>query len=115
LRWLIAAYNWIYGWQDVLVQRIDRWAAAPLVARGDEETAEGLRDDRRLLTVLSALGPGMQILILDLYTIAGYRHLGLALELFLWTIALGGTLYAAAVILRLRRAAKKESRLGNAA
>ncbi|MGD2215700.1 MAG: CDP-alcohol phosphatidyltransferase family protein, partial [Gemmatimonadales bacterium] len=87
LRWLIAAYNWIYGWQDVLVQRIDRWAAAPLVARGDEETAEGLRDDRRLLTVLSALGPGMQILILDLYTIAGYRHLGLALELFLWTIA----------------------------
>jgi phosphatidylglycerophosphate synthase len=113
LRQLIGAYNWIYGWQDVLVQRIDRWAAAPLAAVGREETADALRDDRRLLTVLSALGPGMQILILDLYTIAGYRHLGLALELFIWTVALGGTLYAAAVILRLRRVAKKESRLGN--
>jgi len=111
LRQLIAAYNWIYGWQDVLVQRLDRWAAAPLVACGRQETAETLRDDRRLLTVLSALGPGMQILILDLYTIAGYRHLGLALELFLWTIALGGTLYAAAVILVLRRAATRESLL----
>jgi phosphatidylglycerophosphate synthase len=110
LRQLIAAYNWIYGWQDVLVQRIDRWAAAPLVACGREETAETLRDDRRLLTVLSGLGPGMQILILDLYTIAGYRHLGLALELFLWTIALGGTLYAVAVVLRLRRAASRQVR-----
>lgn len=111
LRRLIGAYNWIYGWQDVLVQRLDRWAAAPLVARDREETADALRDDRRLLTVLSALGPGLQILILDLYTIAGYQRLGWALELFLWTIALGGTLYAAAVILRLRRAAKKEARL----
>ncbi|MGD2154335.1 MAG: CDP-alcohol phosphatidyltransferase family protein [Gemmatimonadales bacterium] len=110
LRQLIAAYNWIYGWQDELVQRIDRWAAAPLVACGREETAETLRDDRRLLTVLSGLGPGMQILILDLYTIAGYRHLGLALELFLWTIALGGTLYAVAVVLRLRRAASRQVR-----
>jgi hypothetical protein len=80
------------------------------MAVGREETADALRDDRRLLTVVSALGPGMQILILDLYTIAGYRHLGLALELFLWTIALGGTLYAAAVIFRLRRAAVGESR-----
>ncbi len=113
LRQLIWAYNWIYGWQDILVQRIDRWAAAPLVATGGEETVEALRDDRRLLTVLSALGPGMQILILDLYTIAGYRHLGLALELFLWTVALGGTLYTAAVIFRLRRAAVRESRGGN--
>jgi phosphatidylglycerophosphate synthase len=113
LRQMIGAYNWIYGWQDVLVQRIDRWAAAPLAACGRDEVADLLRDDRRLLTVLSALGPGMQILILDLYTIAGYRHLGLALELFLWTIALGGTLYAAAVMLRLRRAARREVRLGN--
>ena len=107
---LIEAYNWIYGWQDALVQRLDRWAAAPLVACGREETAEALRDDRGLLTALSALGPGMQVLILNLYTLAGYRHLGLALELFLWTIALGGTLYAAAIILRLRRAAVRESR-----
>lgn len=113
LRSLIWAYNWIYGWQDVLVRRIDHWAAAPLVAGGREETAEALRDDRRLLTVLSALGPGVQILILDLYTIAGYRHLGLALELFLWTVALGGTLYAAAVIFRLRQAGVKESRTVN--
>jgi len=112
LRQLIAAYNWIYGWQDVLVQRIDRWAAAPLVSRDCRDAAEALRDDRRLLTVLSALGPGVQILILDLYTIAGYRHLGLALELFLWTVAVGGTLYAAAAILRLRRAASREARSG---
>ncbi|UCC71735.1 MAG: CDP-alcohol phosphatidyltransferase family protein [Gemmatimonadota bacterium] len=113
LRALIQAYNGIYGWQDVLVQRVDRWAAAPLLAAGREEFADEFRDDPRLLTVLSALGPGMQILILDLYTIAGVRHLGLALELFLWTIALGGTLYAAAVILRLRRTAVRESRIAS--
>ncbi|NIR46829.1 MAG: hypothetical protein GWN99_19540, partial [Gemmatimonadetes bacterium] len=57
----------------------------------------------------SALGPGLHILILALYTIAGYRHLGLALELFLWTVAAGGTLYAAAAVLRLRRAAVRET------
>ena len=86
----------------------------PLAACGQDEVAELMRDDRRLLTVLSALGPGVQILILDLYTIAGFRHLGLALELFLWTIVLGGTLYAAAVVMRLRRAARRESRRGGA-
>lgn len=105
LRLLIRAYNWIYGWQDVLVQRIDAWAVRPLTVSGREQEADTLRDDRVLLTAVSALGPGLQILILNLYTLAGYRRLELALELFLWTVALGGTLYAAAVVLRLRRGA----------
>lgn len=110
LRFLIGAYNWIYGWQDVLVQRIDAWAVRPLTASGREEEADTLRDDRVVLTAVSALGPGLQILILNLYTLAGYRRPGLALELFLWTVALGGTFYAAAVILRLRRASGRLAR-----
>jgi hypothetical protein len=62
------------------------------------------------LTAISALGPGLAILVLDLYTVAGYRHLSLALELYLWTIVAGGTLYAAAIIMRLRRAARSLAR-----
>ena len=99
---LIRAYNWIYGWQDALVQRVDDWAVRPLILAGRSDEADALRDDRRFLTAVSALGPGAQILILGLFTAAGYRNLTLALELFLWTVALGGALYAAAVILRLR-------------
>jgi phosphatidylglycerophosphate synthase len=112
LTFLIKAYNWIYGWQDVLVHRLDAWAVRPLTRIGREEEADTLRDDRRLLTEVSVLGPGLQILILDLYTIAGYRNLALMLELFLWTVALGGTLYAAAIVLSLRRAAARLSRQG---
>ena len=107
LRALIGMYNGIYGWQDLLVQRVDRWAAAPLQRCGREEDAARLRDDRVLLTAVSALGPGLTILILDLYTVAGIRHLAFALELFLWTVALGGTLYAASIFFRLRRAATR--------
>jgi|GEM_PF-45859 len=110
LRCLIVAYNWIYGWQDVLVQRIDAWAVRSLTADGRQKEADALRDDRVLLTAVSALGPGLQILILNLYTLAGYRRLEFALELFLWTVVLGGTLYAAAVILRLRRGAARLAR-----
>jgi hypothetical protein len=110
LRHLIVAYNWIYGWQDVLVQRIDAWAVRPLTASGREEEADALRDDQVLLTAVSALGPGLQIFILNLYTLAGYRRLEFGLELFLWTVALGGTLYAAAVFLRLRRGAGRLAR-----
>lgn len=106
LRLLIWCYNWIYGWQDVVVRRIDAWAAAPMRDAGRADEAEALRDDRALLTAISALGPGLAILVLDLYTVAGYRHLNLALELYLWTIFAGGTLYAAAIIMRLRRAAR---------
>ncbi len=110
LRGLIHVYNWIYGWQDVLVQRIDRWAAGPLLRCGRGDTAGALRDDRGLLTAASALGPGLTILILDLYTLAGYRQLTLALELYLWTVALAGTLYAGAIFVRLRRAAERLAR-----
>jgi len=110
LRLLIHAYNWIYGWQDVVVHRVDRWAAEPLLRRGREDLAAALRDDRQLLTAASALGPGLLILVLDLYTVAGMRNLTLALELFLWTTALGGTLLAAAIFLRLRRAAMRLAR-----
>jgi phosphatidylglycerophosphate synthase len=105
LRLLIRCYNWIYGWQDAVVQRIDAWSAAPLRDAGRREEAERLRDDRALLTAVSALGPGLAILVLDVYTLAGYRHLSLALELYLWTVLAGGTLYAAAIIVRLRRVA----------
>jgi phosphatidylglycerophosphate synthase len=107
LRVLIGAYNSIYGWQDVLVQRIDRWAAAPLRRSGRVDDAAALRDDGRLLTAVSALGPGLLILILDVNTVAGARHLVLALELFLWTVALGGTLYALSIFLRLRKTATR--------
>jgi len=107
LRVLIGIYNWIYGWQDLLVQRIDRWAAAPLRRSGRADDAAALRDDGRLLTAVSALGPGLMILVLDLYTVAGVRHLALSLELFLWTVALGGTLYAASIFVRLRKTATR--------
>jgi hypothetical protein len=107
LRVLIWAYNWIYGWQDRLVQRIDRWAAAPLLRVGRDDIAAALRDDSHLMTAVSALGPGLMILVLDLYTIAGIHHLSLALELFLWTVVLGGTFYAAAIFVRLRITASR--------
>jgi phosphatidylglycerophosphate synthase len=110
LQVLIWAYNLIYGWQDVVVQRIDGWAARPLVAIGRSGEADALRDDRQLLSAASALGPGLLILILDVYTVAGYRHLALVLELFLWTVAVGGTLYAAAIFVRLRRGAARLAR-----
>ncbi len=106
LRSLIWAYNWIYGWQDRLVQRVDAWAAAPLVRARRTDQADALRDDRRLLTAISALGPGLVILILDIYTVAGIRNLTLALELYMWTVALGGTLYTAAIFYRLRKVAE---------
>jgi phosphatidylglycerophosphate synthase len=105
LRGLLAAYNWIYGWQDRLVQRIDAWAARPLTAAGRGEEADRLRDDHRLLTAVSALGPGVQVLLLNLFSLAGYRDTPLMLELYLWTVALGGTLYAAAIVAHLRRSA----------
>jgi len=107
LRVLIAAYNRVYGWQDALVRRLDRWAARPLLDAGRPERAAQLRDDRRLLTAASALGPGLQILLLNLFTVAGYGRLSLALELYLWIVAAGGTLHAALIIARLRWAAKR--------
>ncbi len=110
LRWLIAAYNWIYGWQDTLVHKIDAWAVRPLSSIDRQEEADALRDDHRLLTAMSALGPGIQILLLDLFTVAGYWNLTLMLELYLWTLALGATLYAAVILLRLRWSASRQAR-----
>jgi phosphatidylglycerophosphate synthase len=112
LRLLIRAYNWIYGWQDALVRRLDSWAVRPLESRGREEEANALRDDRRALTAVSALGPGVQILLLDALTVAGLRNLPAFLEAFLWTVAAGGTVYAAALILRLRWSAWRRARGG---
>ncbi|NIR44558.1 MAG: hypothetical protein GWN99_09715 [Gemmatimonadetes bacterium] len=112
LRFLIGAYNWIYGWQDVLVRRIDAWAVRPLVSRDRETDADALRDDPRHLTAVSALGPGVQILLLDIFTVAGLWNLPLLLEAFVLAVALGGTLYAAVLILRLRRAAARRARGG---
>ena len=105
LRSLVWIYTWIYQWQDVIVHRIDRWAVDPLVASGRTGEADLLRDDHRLLTAVSVLGPGLTILLLDVFTLAGYRHLGVMVELFLWTVALGGTLYTAAIFVGLRQAA----------
>jgi phosphatidylglycerophosphate synthase len=110
LRALVGAYNWIFGWQDRLVQRLDAWAAQPLRAASRGEEAERQRDDRRLLTAMSALGPGVQILVLDLYTLAGYRRLGLMLEMYLWTAALGSTAYGLGLLVALRVAAARRSR-----
>ena len=113
LRVLIGSYNWIYGWQDRLVRRIDEWAAFPLTSVGRGDEAETMRDEASLLTAISALGPGLAILILDVYTVVGFRHLTLALELYLWTIVAGGTLYAAAIFLRLRKTAVRLARSGD--
>lgn len=112
LRLLIRAYSWIYGWQDRLVRRIDAWAVRPLESRGREEEAEALRSDHRHLTAVSALGPGMQILLLDIFTVAGLRSLPRLLEAFALTIAVGGTLYAAVLVLRLRWLARRRARAG---
>lgn len=112
LRLLIRAYKWIYGWQDELVQRIDAWAVRPLESRGREEEANALRDDHRHLTAVSALGPGVQILLLNIFTVAGLRNLPRVLEAFALTVALGGTLYAAALVLRLRWLAQRRARAG---
>lgn len=101
LRLLINAYGWIYGWQDRVVQRIDAWAVRPLESRGREDEADALRSDHRHLTAVSALGPGVQILLLDIFTVAGLRNLPRLLEAFALTIAVGGTLYAALLVLRL--------------
>ncbi len=107
---LIASYRWIYGWQDALVGRLDDWAARPLTSRGLRGAADELRDAPVLLTAMSALGPGTQILALNLCTLAGAWHLSLALEFYLWTVALGGTVYASAIVLLLRRAARRRAR-----
>jgi phosphatidylglycerophosphate synthase len=111
LRVLIAAYNWIYGWQDLVVHRIDEWAVRPLTSEGPGEEEDALRDDRRFLTAVSLLGPGVQILLLNLLTVAGYWNLGAMLELFLWIVAAGGTSYAAALMLLLRIRTKRAARL----
>ncbi|UCF20162.1 MAG: CDP-alcohol phosphatidyltransferase family protein [Gemmatimonadota bacterium] len=108
---LIAGYRWIYGWQDALVQRVDDWAARPLASRGRLAEAEGMRDARVLLTAISVLGPGTQILALNLYTLFGLWRLSHALELYLLTVAVGGSLYAAAVVLCLRQAAARRARV----
>jgi hypothetical protein len=107
LRGLIAMYNGVYGWQDEVVRRLDGWAARPLTRVGRPDRARELRDDRRLLTAVSALGPGFQILVLNVLTIWGVGRLAVALELFLWVVAVGGTLYAAMIIVVLRVAARR--------
>ncbi len=110
LRHLIAAYNIVYGWQDRLVHRLDSWAVAPLLRAGRSEPADALRDDPRFLTAVSALGPGLQILVLDVITVAGYGWLPGALELFLWVVAAVGTVYAIALLLWLRLASASGAR-----
>jgi phosphatidylglycerophosphate synthase len=115
LRALVVLYDVIYAWQDRLVQRLDRWAAAPLWAVPDREDAasggvDDVRDARRFLTAVSALGPGFQILVLDLFSVAAFRSPALVIEAFLWTVAVAGTLYTAALFVHLRRAAVRRAR-----
>lgn len=109
LRLLIGAYGKIYGWQDRLVHRIDEWAVRPLESRGRREEADALRSDHRHMIAVSALGPGMQILLLDIFTVAGLGSLPRLLEAFVLTVAVGGTLYAALLILRLRWLARSRA------
>lgn len=112
LRLLLQAYGWIYGWQDELVQRIDAWAVRPLASQGREEEADALRSDHRHMTAVSVLGPGVQILLLDIFTVVALRSLPRLLEAFALTIAVGGTLYAVALVLRLRWLAWRRARPG---
>lgn len=107
LRSLLAIYRVIYAWQDRVVQRLDLWAMAPLVAGERWEAADALRDAPRFMTAVSLLGPGFQILVLDVLTVLGARAPALALEAFLWAVALAGTLYGAALFGYLRRRANR--------
>lgn len=102
---LLALYQVVYGWQDRLVAALDRWAVGPLVEFGRVQEAAALRDDRGFLTAVSALGPGIQILLLDVFTVVGFRVLVPALEVYLWVTAVGGSLYGLALLGRLRSAA----------
>lgn len=102
---LLALYQVVYGWQDKLVAALDRWAVDPLVVFGRLSEAAALRDDRGFLTAVSALGPGIQILLLNVFTLVGFRALDSALEAYLWVITVGGSLYALALLGRLRSAA----------
>jgi phosphatidylglycerophosphate synthase len=99
---LVAAYQIAYGWADRLVAGLDRWAVRPLVAFGRLPEAAAIRDDGGFLTAVSALGPGLQILLLNLFTLLGVRVLPAALETYLWVVTVGGTLYALALLGRLR-------------
>ena len=102
---LLRLYQVVYGWQDRLVAGLDRWSVGPLVEFGRLEEAAALRDDRGFLTAVSALGPGVQILLLNVFTVVGFRVLIPALEAYLWVTAVGGTLYALALLGRVRSAA----------
>lgn len=102
---LLALYHVVYGWQDRIVAALDRWAVGPLVEFGRLQEAALLRDDRGFLTAVSALGPGVQILLLNVFTVVGFRVLVPALEAYLWVIAVGGSLYALALLGRVRSAA----------
>lgn len=102
---LLGLYQIVYGWQDRLVAALDRWAVGPLVEFGRLQEAAALRDDRGFLTAVSALGPGVQILLLNVFTVVGFRVLVAALEAYLWVTAIGGTLYALALLGRVRSTA----------
>jgi phosphatidylglycerophosphate synthase len=102
---LLTLYQIVYGWQDRIVAALDRWAVGPLVEFGRLQEAAALRDDRGFLTAVSALGPGVLILLLNLFTVVGFNALSAALEAYLWAIAVGGSLYALALLGRVRSAA----------
>ena len=102
---LLFLYQVVYAWQDRIVAALDRWAVGPLVEFGRLQEAAMLRDDRGFLTAVSALGPGVQILLLNVFTVVGFRVLVPALEAYLWVIAVGGSLYALALLGRVRSAA----------
>lgn len=102
---LLALYQIVYGWQDRIVAALDRWAVGPLVEFGRLQEAAALRDDRGFLSAVSALGPGVQILLLNVFTVFGFNVLVPALEAYLWAIAVGGSLYGLALLGRVRSAA----------
>ena len=110
LRALLALYGLIYRWQDRLVRRLDLWAAAPLMVGGRRGVGERLRDAPRFMTAVSVLGPGFQILVLDACTVLGAGRPALAVEVFLWIVAAGGTLYTAVLLGYLRRRAERLAR-----
>lgn len=81
VRILLRLYQWVYGWQDALVARLDHWAnprPAPL--------------QPRFMTAVTVLGLGTQLLILALLTVVGQPVAAL------WVLAVGFNLYAAALV-----------------
>ena len=78
---LLRLYQWVYGWQDALVARLDRWAnphPAPLRPS--------------FMTAVTVLGLGTQLLVMAVLALVGQPVAAL------WVLAVAFNLYAAGLV-----------------